>query len=93
MDMRSLIAAANVNLKFQELCESPAVSRVAVIAAYQLMPCFIRKIIMASMSPLKRRRYEGRQFVSHARHPSRSKFKGSARCFRQRFNGRAAQWL
>lgn len=90
MDMRSLIAAANANPAFQELCESPVVSRVAVIAAYQLLPRFIRKIIMASMSPLKRRRYEGRQFVSHARHPTRSKFKGVACCFRQRFNAKAA---
>lgn len=89
MDMRSLIAAANANPAFQELCESPAVSRIVVLAGYQLLPRFIRKVLVASMSPLKRRRYEGRQFVSHARHPTRSKFKGVARCFRQRFNAKA----
>lgn len=90
MDMRSLIAAANVNARFQELCDSPAVSQAALLASYVLGARFIRKVLMSSMSPLKRRRYEGRQFISHARHPTRSKFKGAARCFRQRFNARRA---
>lgn len=50
-----------------------------------LMFKIYKKVRLSMMAPLECRRYLRRSLISRLRHPSRSKFKGVASCFRQRF--------
>lgn len=45
------------------------------------------KVLLASLPPLQRRRRVRRSLISHAKHPTRSKFKGAQKCIRLRFLG------
>lgn len=46
---------------------------------------FIKKFLLAGLSPLQRRRHSRRIFINRKPHPSRSKFSGVALCHRQRW--------
>lgn len=51
---------------------------------------FFTNLLLTPEEKAKRKR---RKLISRIKHPSRSKFCGAARCFRQRFEGRRLRWV
>lgn len=64
---------------------SPALVSAASLLTLRLGARLIRKFVLASMPPLQARRFKRRALISHAKSPTRSKFKGAQKCFRIRF--------
>lgn len=64
---------------------SALMSAVASMVSHRVGLRVYPKFWRDSLSPIKQRRFMRRVMISHAKHPTRSKFKGALKCFRIRF--------
>lgn len=79
-----LVAAIETPISASALMSAVA-SMVSHRVGLRVYPNFFRD----SLSPIKQRRFMRRVMISHAKHPTRSKFKGAQKCFYNRFQVKA----
>ena len=72
---------------------SSDVSSVIALAVAAIGARFVSRIFDSFLTPDEKRKAARRALVSRARHPTRSKFYGHAKCFRQRFANRRLKWV